>query len=249
MEETLGIIDFLNTLKKRWKLIFLITLAAALISSSITYFVMTPVYQATTQILVNQKNEQNQIDLNQLRNNVDLINTYSEIIKSPVILEKVINKLSLTQSVEQLKQRITINSQENNQIFYIVVEDPNAGKAVEMANTMAETFQKEIPGIMSIDNVKILASAEIKENPTPVNPKPFLNISVAIIVGLMLGIGLAFLLKIADKTLKDEDEVAALLGLPVLGSIQNMTKDQKKGLKNSKIKQMGSETIVSYSKE
>ena len=42
----------------------------------------------------------------------------------------------------------------------MTVEDSNPIQAVEIANAVSETFQKEIPGIMNIDNVSILAMAE-----------------------------------------------------------------------------------------
>ena len=56
MEDTISLFDIFHTLKKRWKLIVLMTLVAALISGTISYFLLTPVYQSSTQILVNQKN-------------------------------------------------------------------------------------------------------------------------------------------------------------------------------------------------
>lgn len=223
MEETTSIQDIFKTLKKRWKLIMLLTLIAALVSGSISYFLLTPVYQSSTQILVNQKQSENQLDSNQIRSNIDMINTYSVIIKSPAILEKVIDELELDQSVEQLSQKITINSQENSQVFSLTVQDSNPAKAVEIANTVSSIFQKEIKDIMKVDNVSILAKAEIKENPTPVKPNPLLNIAIAVVVGLMAGIGLAFLLEYLDNTIKDEDDIERLLDLPLLGSIQKIS--------------------------
>ncbi|MFS0668969.1 YveK family protein [Peribacillus frigoritolerans] len=223
MEETISIKDIFKTLKKRWKLIMLLTLIAALISGSISYFLLTPVYQSSTQILVNQKQSENQLDSTQIRSNIDMINTYSVIIKSPAILEKVIDKLELDQSVDQLSQKITINSQENSQVFSLTVQDSNPAKAVEIANTVSSIFQKEIKDIMKVDNVSILAKAEIKENPTPVKPNPLLNIAIAVVVGLMAGIGLAFLLEYLDNTIKDEDDIERLLDLPLLGSIQKIS--------------------------
>ena len=178
-----------------------------------------------------------------LNSNVDLINTYSVIIKSPAILDKVIDKLDLTQNVEQLNQNISVNSQENSQVFSLTVTDNNAGKAVEIANTVSETFQKEIKGIMNVDNVSILAKAELKENPTPIKPDPLLNIAIAIVVGLMAGIGLAFLLEYLDNTLKDGHDVETYLDMPVLGSIQKIPQNIDK--KGSKIQQMGVETLES----
>ncbi|PHD75792.1 capsular biosynthesis protein [Bacillus sp. AFS043905] len=223
MEETISIQDIFKTLKKRWKLIMLLTLIAALVSGSISYFLLTPIYQSSTQILVNQKQSENQLDSTQIRSNIDMINTYSVIIKSPAILEKVIDELELDQSVDQLSQKITINSQENSQVFSLTVQDSNSAKAVEIANTVSSIFQKEIKDIMKVDNVSILAKAEVKENPTPVKPNPLLNIAIAVVVGLMAGIGLAFLLEYLDNTIKDEDDIERLLDLPLLGSIQKIS--------------------------
>lgn len=229
MEETISIKDIFKTLKKRWKLIMLLTLIAALISGTISYFLLTPVYQSSTQILVNQKQSENQLDSIQIRSNIDMINTYSVIIKSPAILDKVIDELELNQSVEQLSEKITINSQENSQVFSLTVQDSNSTKSVEIANTVSETFQKEIQDIMNVDNVSVLAKAEIKENPTPVKPNPLLNIAIAVVVGLMAGIGLAFLLEYMDNTIKDEEDIERLLELPILGSIQKITQVHNKG--------------------
>ena len=44
---------------------------------------LTPVYKSSTQILVNQKNADNQLDYSQMQSNVSLIDTYREIIKAP----------------------------------------------------------------------------------------------------------------------------------------------------------------------
>ncbi|MEA3573942.1 YveK family protein [Peribacillus frigoritolerans] len=226
MEETISIQDIFKTLKKRWKLIMLLTLIAGLISGTISYFLLTPVYESSTQILVNQKKSENQLDSNQIQSNIDMINTYSVIIKSPAILEKVIDELDLKLSVEQLSGKITINSQENSQVFSLMVQDRNPMQAVEIANTVSSTFQKEIKDIMNIDNVSILAKAEIKENPSPVKPNPLINIAIAVIVGMMAGIGLAFLLEYMDNTIRDERDIETLLDLPLLGSIQKISQDK-----------------------
>ncbi|MBT2605116.1 capsular biosynthesis protein [Bacillus sp. ISL-53] len=229
MEETISIKDIFKTLKKRWKLIMLLTLIAALISGTISYFLLTPVYESSTQILVNQKKSDNLLDSNQIRSNIDMINTYSVIIKSPAILDKVVDELELDQSVEQLSEKITINSQENSQVFSLTVQDSNPTKSVEIANTVSGTFQKEIKNIMNVDNVSVLAKAEIEENPTPVKPNPLLNIAIAVVVGLMAGVGLAFILEYLDNTIKDEEDIERLLELPILGSIQKITQVQNKG--------------------
>lgn len=235
MKETISIKEIFISLKKHWKLIIGITMLAALCSVTISYYVLTPVYQASTQILVNQKDEQNRFDATQVMSNIELINTYRVIIKSPIILEKVITDLNLNQSVEQLNKKIKVTSEENSLVFSLSVEDESAGKAVKIANVISETFQQDIRNIMNVDNVSILAKAELKDNLLPIKPKPIWNTAIAIMIGLMSGMGFALLIEYFDNTIKDGQDVEAYLGLPVLGSIQKIKQEKGKKVRNSSV--------------
>ncbi|WP_462411174.1 YveK family protein [Neobacillus sp. Marseille-QA0830] len=246
MHRTIGILDLLKILLKHWRLITLLTLVAVLLSGVVTFYLITPKFQASTQILVNQKNNENQIDYSSLDKNIELINTYSVIIKSPVILEKVIEELNLKQNLEQLENNLTITNKENSQVFTLTVQDTSMANAVEIANTISETFQQEIKGIMNVDNVSILAEAKIKENTKPVSPNLLLNIAVSFVIGLLVGMGISFLLEFMDNSIKNEEDAAAYLGVPVLGTIQKIPRVHKnKGKELSEIKKAGSESVVS----
>lgn len=220
MEETISLKELAETLRKRLRLIMLITIAAALISGLISYFVLTPIYQSSTQLLVNQaKTEQQMYNPAEVQTNLQLISTYNVIMKSPAILEKVAQNLDLDVTSEQLSSKITVASEQDSQVVNITVEDKDPGLAADIANETARVFQEEIVKIMNVDNVSILAPAETGENPSPVKPQPLLNIAIAIVVGLMAGVGLAFLLEYLDNTIKSEQDVEKLLGLPVLGGV------------------------------
>lgn len=248
MEETISLKDIAVTLKKRLSLIALITIVAVAVSGIISYFILTPVYQASTQMLVNQKtSEQPVLDPNQVRTNVEMINTYSVIIKSPTILNKVISNLDLEQTTEQLTETITVNSEQNAQVFNLTVESEDPAKAVKIANAIGKTFSDEIPEIMNVDNVKILSPAVLKDNPTPVNPKPMLNMAIALVVGLMVGVGIAFLLEYLNNTIKSEEDIQNILQLPVLGAIPKISVEDEKMPNSKKLaaKRMGSGTFES----
>ncbi len=248
MEETISLKDIALTLRKRLKLIIVMAIVAVIASGIISYFVLTPVYQASTQMLVNQKSsEQSTLDPNQIRSNIDMINTYKQVIQSPAILDIVVEDLGLQQSTDALISKISVNSQENSQVFSLTIQDEDPAQAVKLANAISDTFSKEVPSIMKVDNVEILASAVLKDNPSPIKPKPLLNIAIALVVGLMAGVGIAFLLDYLDNTIKTEEDIQKILGLPVLGSIPKMSlEDEKKPMKNKAAsKQMGSETLES----
>ncbi|MBP1943286.1 capsular polysaccharide biosynthesis protein [Bacillus luteolus] len=218
----------------------LITLVTTGISAVITYYVITPVYQANTLILVNQNDlGTSQIDLSQIRTNIDLINTYSVIIKSPAILGKVIQYLDIEENIDQLDAKITVNSYQNSQVFLVKVEDENAERAVELANVVSQTFQTEIKRIMHVDNVNILAEATLMENPVPIHPKPLLYIAIGLVFGLTMSIGLVLLLWYLNHTITDGRDIESTIGLPVLGSVERI--DIKK-LKAAKLN-VGVETV------
>jgi len=230
MEETFSLKELFQTLKKRIALIVSITLISMIICGVVSYFVITPEYKSSTQILVNQAKDSESIySQNEVQTNIQLINTYSVIIKSAAILNDVRNDLGLDISVATLNNKITVESAQNSQIMTISVIDSDPALALEIANKTAEVFEKQIKSLMKVDNVNILPLADDQENQSPISPNPPINIFIAAVVGLMVGIGLAFLLEYLDNTVKTEHDIEKLLNLPVLGGITTIdsVKDAK----------------------
>ncbi|MCF6158841.1 MAG: DUF4388 domain-containing protein [wastewater metagenome] len=74
-----------------------------------------------------------------------------------------------------------------------------------------------LTGDMERDNIRIVDEAELPLFPT--KPRVFLNISLAVILGLTFGTGLAFFLEYMDKTVKTPKDIMQHLGLSVLGMV------------------------------
>ncbi|CEG22022.1 Capsular polysaccharide type 8 biosynthesis protein cap8A [Planococcus massiliensis] len=220
MEETISLQELFTTLKKRLVLIIALTVIAVIIAGVVSYTLLTPIYQTSTQILVNQEQtEATQLTNQNIQTDLQLINTYSVIIKSPAILDQVAQQLDLGLTAEQLNSKITVSNAENSQVVNVSVEDADPAIAVDIANTTADVFQNEILELMSVDNVSILSPAMLKEDPTPIKPNPMLNMAIAAVIGLMLGVGIAFLLEYLDTTIKSDQDIEDVLGIPVLGMI------------------------------
>jgi len=239
MEDNINLKELFQTIKKRIYLITSITLVAMILSGLVSYLVLTPEYKSSTQILVNQnKDDQTLYEYNQVQTNVQLISTYSVIIKSAAILNSVKNDLNLDMSVSALNNKITVENAQNSQIMTISVTDSNPSTALEIANKTAEVFKKEIKDIMSIDNVTILPLADDQEKQSPISPNPPLNVIIVGIIGLLIGIGIAFLLEYLDNTVKTEQDVEKLLNLPVLGAITTINDDLETKSRGSNNREM-----------
>ncbi len=226
MEETISLKEIFETLRKRLAVILLLTFLTTAISGLISYMFITPVYQSSTQILVNQSSENQQVDFNQVRTNVEMINTYRVIIKSDNILEKVQRNLNLDQTVDQLNQSIKVNSEQNSQVFTVSVEHSNPEMATTIANSLANTFKSEIKEIMklNVNNVTILSKADMPTS--PIKPSPIINMVIAFVVGLIVAVGIVLLLEYLDNTMKTEHDIEHQLNLPVLGVIAEMNEKQ-----------------------
>ncbi|MBU8686460.1 capsular biosynthesis protein [Priestia megaterium] len=223
MEETISLKDLFQTVKKRFWLIGLITLMLATATALVSYFVMTPVYSVKTQLLVNQaRSDQQLYNNNQVQTDIQLVDTYSVIIKSPKILDEVKKELNLKQTVDELNQQISVSNAPDSQVLEISVEDKSPKEAVQIANTIASVFKKEITNIMNVDNVSILSKAQMKTDMAPVKPRPLLNIAVAILSGIIISTAIAFLMDYLDSTLRREEDIEKYLDLPIMGIVMNM---------------------------
>lgn len=227
MEEEISLIELFGVIKKRMSMIVSLGLIGLIIASIFTFFIATPKYNATTQILVNRTTESTEgIQLNDINTNVQMITTYKDIIKGPVILDEVSKNLSTSLTSNELAEKVEITTQQNSQVFTLTVVDENPYEASEIANSVASTFQNEIGNIMNVDNVTIISEATANTN--PVSPYIPLNLGVGLLLGLLIGIGVAFVYEFLDKTVKDEKFITEQLGWTALGKISEMSEDELK---------------------
>ncbi len=209
-----------SMIAKRFWIVAVITALAGLISGIVSFYYMTPIYEASTQILVNNSaQERDGYRVSDIDRDLKLVETYSVIIKSPRIMEKVIEQTGLNISSNSLTEKVSVSRVKESQVISITVRDPDLHQAVLIANTIAKVFQREILSIMKVDNVQILAVAKEEWNPYPVKPKPFLNILTAMAVAFLAGIGVVFFFDYFDKYVHSELDVERILRLPVLGTI------------------------------
>ncbi|MGE6551889.1 YveK family protein [Bacillus mycoides] len=226
MEETISLKELFYILKKRLAMILVIAFGAAIVSAIISFFFMTPIYQSSTQILVNQKKQEGtMIQAGEIQTNIQLTNTYKVIIKSPVILDQVNEKLNLNMTAQALTGKINVANEKDSQVISVTAEDKDPKVARDIANATADVFKGEVAKIMNVDNVTVLSKAEVGENQSPIKPRPMLNVVIAFVVGLMAAVGLSFLLEYLDNTVKKEEDVENLLGLPVLGIVARMDEE------------------------
>lgn len=218
MKEKFDLVKLLNILKKNIKLLLILPAICLVVSAALTFFVMLDKYTASTQILVNMKKSSSDLAFQNVQSSLQSVNTYTEIIKSPRILDKVSREFDGQYSTAELNSFLKVTNQTNSQIITVSVTTGNKSESDKIVNKISKVFAHDMPKIMSVDNVTILSSAH--DNAVKVSPIVSVNLVISIIVGIVLAILIIFLKELLDKRIKTEEDVESQLGLPILGSIQ-----------------------------
>ncbi|MFB5267897.1 YveK family protein [Paenibacillus enshidis] len=208
-----------------WKRLWLIVVCVVVVTFAAgiySYFFTNPSYQAFSKIIVN-KSKESQLDLNEVNLNIQLVNTYKEIVLTYAVMDRVVQKhpeLGLT--AEQLMGKINIGTVNDSQVMTLSTQDLSYDNAIKTVNAVASVFKETVPTIMSVDNVEILSEARIAHD---VSPNPILNVVIAFLVALMLSVGTAFLLEYLDDTVKSEADITGLLGVPTFAVVPVITRE------------------------
>lgn len=195
MEDNIGIKGYLQIIKRRSWIIFLITFIAILVSTGVSFFAVNPVYEANTTLLVdiNKKPGAEIVTSEQLSVSEKLAVTYGEIIKSKSVLNKVEDSLDLKCGYEELLDKVNVSSINKTQIISVSVQDTNPKRATDIANAIPTAFQQEVKRITQANDVKVIDKAVVPNQ--PIKPNKATIIAISAILGIMISLFIIFLLE------------------------------------------------------
>lgn len=198
-------------MKKRLWIVALITITLMVIAGIYNSKPETPLYAASSRIIIAAS--------------ADVMGTARVMFREPIVLNKVAEKLGLNRSAAQLRNQVRLESVEGSLITVVTVVDPNAKLAADIANTGVEVYRQVAAETLGVSNISVLTMAE--QNPVSINVKSNTILIAAFIVGLILSVGLIFLLDSLDDSIKSEREVEELLGLTMLGQVSKMKRKDR----------------------
>ena len=199
------------------KVVYIIfAMALAFAASAIyVYNFRVPEYTSYTTVLLTQSGES--INANDLNMNNSLVSNYSEIIKSKRVLKQVISNLNLDYEFGQLQGKIVVGEVNDTDLIKISVTDADAELAADIANEIADVFSKEIPIIYGTQNTSIIDVAEVSKVASSASALKI--ILIVTLAGAFVAVGVVFVIFYFDTTIKNEEEIERLTGLPVIGVI------------------------------
>jgi len=216
--------EFLKLLRDRW-ITVAITAVTVFAGAATFTLLQTPVYQAATRLYVSSMAGASVSDLyNGNRLSQERVLSYTQLIMGESLAQRAIARLDLKVSPAELKAKVTAKSKRDTVLIDVTVLDESPVLARDIANALSDEFvlmakELETPNPGAQPDARVVVEQRASVPTTPVVPKPIRNLAVGIILGGMLGLGLAVVRDLLDNTIKTQETLEEVAGTGAVGFI------------------------------
>jgi capsular polysaccharide biosynthesis protein len=180
-----------------------IVLVAAVITVSTLGFSLyqTPTYEASVMILVGQKTPGNAKPGPDVTDNLELALTVAKMVDTGPVAEGVVKQLDLPEgSTREVLNNISVEPEPGTMVVNVSYRDSDPKRAQLIANTIGQVLSEKVSRVSLVANGITATVWEPATLPkTPVSPDPIRNSILALVLGGLLGVVLAFLLPVSPS--------------------------------------------------
>ena len=216
--------DYLRILRVRRVLISMCTLVTIGLAAAFTW-TATPQYASSSRLFVSTSGASDDAQANQGGQfSLQRVKSYADLLTGQQIANRVVDELKLDESPKALAAQISASSKLDTVILTITVTDPSPERAKMLVDAVSDQFvsyvaELETPPGKDEATIKATVVDPGSEPSSPVTPRPKRNLGLGLILGLLIGVGLAVLRETLDTSVKTIKQLEELTDAPVLGSI------------------------------
>jgi capsular exopolysaccharide synthesis family protein len=216
--------DFIKIIRGRWVTVVVTTVIAVL--AAVAYILLTtPQYEAETRLFVSTTGGASASDLYQSsRYSQERVLSYSQLVMGETLAQRTVDRLDLGLTASELKENVTARAKPTTVLIDVTVRDPSPVQARDIANALSDEFvlmaqELETPSEGARPEARVVVEQRATIPKEPVVPKKSRNLALGVIVGGILGLGLAYLRDILDNTVKTQETLEEITGTGVVGYI------------------------------
>jgi len=190
-------------------------------------YLTTPMYTAEGKLICGRTEESrlegNTVTASEITMPSSLAETYAELIKSDLIVNKVIENLHLNMSTGALRSSVTLTPL--TKVYYTIsVKNSDAELAADLVNEFIDVFSEEIRNFYEIDNIQVVDAAKIPTSATNMNMKKSVTMFAGI--GFVVAAGCIMIMFIFNNTVTNSDQIKRYTKLQTLASIPKYSGDE-----------------------
>ncbi|MEP7192691.1 MAG: polysaccharide biosynthesis tyrosine autokinase [Actinomycetota bacterium] len=216
--------DYIRVIRKRWQIIvavMLVVLAGAALATALS----PKIYEADTRLFVSTAGSSDSSALLSGSNfTQQRVKSYADVITTPNVLDPVIESLKLDTTAAKLGKQITATVPLDTVLIEVAVTDLDPRTAAQVADAVGKQFTKTVADLETVAKgqsspVKVTVVSTPTVPTAPISPKPTRNLALGVVLGLLLGLGLALLRDLLDTTIKNEKDCQEVSDTTVIGGI------------------------------
>lgn len=205
--QSLQLQQYLRIIRESWWIILAIVLVSTGISFAYSYS-QTPIYEATATFVVNPnaritKTDEVLYSLDTLAGRTSLATTYSNVLKSKVIIEQAAASLNVP---PQMLEDYTINAVvlPDSSVLSLQIRGPSPALVADLANAVGTIGIKYIRDLQEIYELRRLDPAVV--NSEPISPNHLVDITLAVMIGVIGGVAFAILRQLLAQSFGEAAE-------------------------------------------
>ena len=223
--EEINLRDLLSYFKKHLILFIVVVLFVVSAGTIYSVFILKPEYKSQATVILSSDKSKNTVQ-SEINANKNLIDTYTEVVKSHRVLDRVKSEMQIEDTYEQLVKKVTVASLKDTEIISISVVDLNKNHSYSLANKIADTFTDEIGQIYNDKSVNVLDRAV--EPQKPYNVDIIKQEAIYAAAGIVLATAVIFLMFYFDRTIKTTEQIEQLFKLPIYGKVRKLETEKQK---------------------
>lgn len=218
--------EYLLVLQRRWR-VWGAGLAAGLLTAVVVVMLSPTRYTATAMSFVTVAERVDSSGQSEIFQGsqfaVQRVKSYAPLVKSPEVLQPVIDALGLDVTVRQLGRQVSVSSAPETVLLDVSVSDADPALAVRLADAISVRLGEvievlETPRDSEVSNVKVSLARPAAEPTGPSSPRVLVDLVLGAAAGLGIGIAGAVLRHGLDRRIKSAHDVRALTGMSPLGT-------------------------------
>ncbi len=218
----------------RHKLVWLIlaVILGGVIAGAVSYYLLTPKYEATAKVYMVSASSDSLINLSDLNLGTSLSADYEEMLRIRPVYEKIVEELELDYTYEEFLKLIEISTVGNTRVLQITVETQDPEESKNIANLLADHAENYLPELMETSEPNVAEYAIVPEEPS--SPNIIMNTAIGALAALVL-LGGSFTVKfVMDDTFKSADDIERIFGVMPLTVIPESDSKELKSKKRRK---------------
>jgi capsular exopolysaccharide synthesis family protein len=211
----------LRVLRRRGWLIALVTVVSIGIALALTAM-QKPVYQASMSLVVGQGGGAFQPQYGPATQ--PFVQTVANLFTSNVVAQTTAERLGLKLTPQQLLGRTQVTTTPDNSVIGVTYDSSDRNSAVTVLGEMGKVFttlisQKLAPGARPSNKITATVFDPPHLSPGTVSPHPNRNLAIAAVLGLAVGVLLAFVWEGLDSRIRSRRDAERWFGAPVLATL------------------------------